>query len=424
MTRRQELLRVGRQLRQRHRLRAGPRPGRAARAAAGAAHRGRRVLRAAVGQARVRRPVRGDRPARPLAVDAPAALLAAARGGPAARAGVAPVLPDRPAHLLGRRVAHRHRRARRLRAAGRCRAWATSSPTTTTLTKFKAAYVSGPPRGRRRRAATTDGSGAAGRDRSRTRSPPVAAGRRGADRARRRRPARPSRTETRAGLRHRGEPDEGPRPARAPGLAAAARRAELDGPAARRPRAAPRAAVWSAPGGASAGSYVLPVGIVDRPLEQRRELCVLRPRRRGRARGRRRWPAVAAAHDGCARIVTAIALTHDAAREPVLRASTSAAARFTPLAELPHVAGVADRQRARGGAPHSWPRCAASSTRASATSVRTASTRSRPTAAAGRPVAVDDGYGDVFLVVDGWPHRARRVRRARGADPRAGRRAV
>ena len=44
-------------------------------------------------------------------------VLAAARGGPAARAGVPPVLPHRPADLLGRRVAHRHRRPRRLRAA-------------------------------------------------------------------------------------------------------------------------------------------------------------------------------------------------------------------------------------------------------------------------------------------------------------------
>ena len=102
MTRRQELLRSAGNFANVTDYERARAQGAAARAAAGAAHRGRRVLRAALGQARVRRPVRGDRPARPLAVDAPAALLAAARGGPAARARVAPVLPDRAAHLLGR----------------------------------------------------------------------------------------------------------------------------------------------------------------------------------------------------------------------------------------------------------------------------------------------------------------------------------
>ena len=117
-------------------------------------------------------------------------------------------------------------------------------PDQTTLTKFKAAYVSGPPKGRRRPAATTDGSGGAGRDPPVHAWRPVAAGR-GAGR----RPAAAGARRGGAGgdargVRHRGEPDEGPRPARAPGLAAAARRAELDGPAARRPRTAPRTSAW------------------------------------------------------------------------------------------------------------------------------------------------------------------------------------
>ena len=136
-----------------------------------------------------------------LAVDAPAALVPAARGGPAARAGVAPVLPHRPAHLLGRRVAH---------GIGVPDAYELPpvpglgylKPDQTTLTKFKAAYVSGPPKGRRRRAATTDGPGRRPRS-SRTRSRPVAAGRRGTDLPRRP-PGRGGAGGDARGLRHRG----------------------------------------------------------------------------------------------------------------------------------------------------------------------------------------------------------------------------
>ena len=129
MVRRQELLREAgnfASVRDYEKARVGRR---GPRAAAVAVHRGRRVLRAAVGQAGVHRPVRRDRPARPLARPAPAARLAAARGGPAARPRVAPVLPGRPAHVLRQRVAHGARRPRRLRAARRSRASATSSPT-------------------------------------------------------------------------------------------------------------------------------------------------------------------------------------------------------------------------------------------------------------------------------------------------------
>ena len=111
----------GGQLRLAARLRAGPRAGRAARADAVAVHRRRRVQRAAVGQARLHRAVRDDRPARPLARRAPAAGLAAPGGGPAARPGHPPVLPDRPAHVLGDGEPRRARRARRLRAARRTR---------------------------------------------------------------------------------------------------------------------------------------------------------------------------------------------------------------------------------------------------------------------------------------------------------------
>ena len=98
-----------------------PRPARAA-AAARAAHRGRRVLRAARPAPRADRPDGHDRPARPLAGPAPAARLAAPRRGPAARAGVAPVVPHRAAHVLRVGVAGRARRAGRAPAAADARA--------------------------------------------------------------------------------------------------------------------------------------------------------------------------------------------------------------------------------------------------------------------------------------------------------------
>ena len=96
------------------------RPGLAAPAAL-APRGGRRVLRAAHRRARLRRPLRGHRSPGPLAGRAPAAGLAAARRGTAARARVAPVLPRRPAHLQRRRVARGAGRARRGVAARRAR---------------------------------------------------------------------------------------------------------------------------------------------------------------------------------------------------------------------------------------------------------------------------------------------------------------
>ena len=110
---------VGGQLRVGPGLRAGPGARRRAGPAAHAVRGHRRVLRAAVGQAGVHRPVRDDRAAGPVARRAPAAGLAAAGGGPAARPGHPAVLPDRAAHVLRRRVADRARRAGRLRAAVR-----------------------------------------------------------------------------------------------------------------------------------------------------------------------------------------------------------------------------------------------------------------------------------------------------------------
>jgi hypothetical protein len=110
-----------RQLRIRPRLRAGARRRRGPRPASLAVHRRRRVLRDAVRQARVHRPLRRDRPSRPVPRTPPAAGVTAPRGGAAARTGVAPVLPGRPAHVLGPGVAVRARCPGRLRAAADAR---------------------------------------------------------------------------------------------------------------------------------------------------------------------------------------------------------------------------------------------------------------------------------------------------------------
>ena len=79
--------------------------------------RRRRVQRAAHGQTGLHRPVHHDRPDRPLPRRPPAARQPAPGGGPAARPGHVPVVPDRPAHLLRPGVAGGARRPGRLRAA-------------------------------------------------------------------------------------------------------------------------------------------------------------------------------------------------------------------------------------------------------------------------------------------------------------------
>ena len=74
---------------------------------------------------------------------------------------------------------------------------------------------------------------------------------------------------------------------------------------------------------------------------------------------------------------------------------------FSPATRLPHVAGVGTRaepdvvRRIVAEVQGSW-------TGARRTSAPTASTRSRPTGRGAPQGRADDGYGDVFLVVDGW----------------------
>ena len=98
-----------------------------------------------VGQAGVHRPVRRDRPARPLARAAPAARLAAARGGPAARPRVAPVLPGRPAHVLAPPESRAVLGVPDAYELPPVPGLGYLKPDQSTLLRFKAAYVSGPP---------------------------------------------------------------------------------------------------------------------------------------------------------------------------------------------------------------------------------------------------------------------------------------
>ena len=289
-------------------------------------------------------------------------------------------------------------------------------PDQTSLTKFKAAYVSGPPKGRRRRPATGSGAGASSEILPFTLAP-VTAGRRGS---------------TGPVEEHAPEPvDE---------------RAVFDIAVARMTgRGRPAHQVWLPPldvpnsmdellGDLAAdpdlglvsrswrerGDYVLPVGIVDRPLEQRRELMVLRL---GGAAGH--VAVVGGPRSGrstfARTLVAAIALT-PTPRESQVYVLDFGGGTFTPLADLAHVAGVANRSE-----PEVVRRLVAEIR--GIVDAREAYFRSngidsietyRRRRAEGR---VDDGYGDVFLVVDGWPtvraefdelephdHRARRPR--------------
>jgi S-DNA-T family DNA segregation ATPase FtsK/SpoIIIE len=270
-------------------------------------------------------------------------------------------------------------------------------PDQTTLTKFKAAYVSGPPKGRRRRATTPDGSGAPAEILPYTLAP-VAAGRRGADQpAAAVGAAEPEEQRAVFDIAVSGMKGHG-RPAHQvwlPPLDVPNSMDQLLGDLAAHPDLGLVSTGWR-----ERGSYVLPVGIVDRPLEQRRELYVLRL---GGASGH--VAVVGGPRSGrstmARTIVTAIALTTTPLESQVYVLDFGGGT-FTPLAKLAHVAGVANRSE-----PEVVRRLVAEvrgivdarERYFRAHGIDSIETyRSRR--AAGR---VDDGYGDVFLVVDGWP---------------------
>ncbi len=276
----------GGQLRLAARLHPGPRGGGRPAAGAHAVRGDRRVLRAAVGPAGVHRPVRHDRAAGTVARRAPAARLAAPRGGPAARPGHPPVLPDRPAHVLRLRVPGRAGRPGRLRAA------------------FAAGQRLPEVRHRRhdpvqggvrlgpggRRAGPLEAPGPAGDRALRPRLHPARGDRRravsagGAARGAGREPAR-----------HRGEPATRAGPGRARDLAAAAGRAAHAGPAA---AAAVDHAALRVRGREPGLARQAPRGYRDRgpAVRPAPRPAVGRPGRGGRPRRRRRRAAQRQVH--------------------------------------------------------------------------------------------------------------------------------
>ncbi|MBM6404226.1 type VII secretion protein EccCa [Phycicoccus sp. CSK15P-2] len=270
-------------------------------------------------------------------------------------------------------------------------------PDQTTLTKFKAAYVSGPPKGRRRRAAAADGGPAGSSDILPFTLAPVTAGRRAVEPAPQAGTSEP--VEERAvfdiavsRMKGRGRPAH---QVWLPPLDVPSSLDQLMRDLAPDPELGLVSRTWR-----ERGDYVLPVGIVDRPLEQRRELHVLSL---GGAAGH--VAVVGGPRSGrstfARTVVGAIALTTTPVESQVYVLDFGGGT-FTPFTKLAHVAGVANRSE-----PEVVRRLVSEIkgiVDARETYFRDHGVDSIETyrrwRAAGR---VDDGYGDVFLVVDGWP---------------------
>ncbi|MFV0426173.1 MAG: type VII secretion protein EccCa [Beutenbergiaceae bacterium] len=159
------------------------------------------------------------------------------------------------------------------------------------------------------------------------------------------------------------------------------------------------------PGWRGSGSFLLPVGVVDRPLEQRREtltvrlsgdtsnLAIVGGPRSGKSTALRT-------------VVAALALT-TTPLESQIYVMDFGGGTFAPMRSLPHIAGIATRSE-----PDVVRRMVAEITgliNAREAHFRTLGIDSIETYRARRvpgvgPDAggVDDGYGDIFLVIDGW----------------------
>lgn len=265
-------------------------------------------------------------------------------------------------------------------------------PDQTTLLKFKAAYVSGPPPARRR--AHTGNTGTAGEIIPFSAAPVLRLG-----------------TDTEAPV-----VDEGPREERAtfdiavskmrgkgrpahqvwlPPLDVPDSLDRLFGDLATDPQLGLVSRSWRA-----AGSLVVPLGIVDRPLEQRRDVLSV-----GLGGAAGHVAVVGGPRSGkstlARTLVTALSLTHTPL-EAQFYVMDFGGGTFSPLVKLAHVAGVASRNE-----PDVVRRMFAELR--GIVDKREAYFRAqgidsietyRRRRAEGR---ADDGYGDVFLVVDGWP---------------------
>jgi S-DNA-T family DNA segregation ATPase FtsK/SpoIIIE len=269
-------------------------------------------------------------------------------------------------------------------------------PDQTSLIKFKAAYVSGPPKGRRR--------------------PRPAAGGRHTQEQILPFSSYPSMVRTTSEAAPADVPDEGPEETRAVFDIAVSR---MKG------KGIPAHQVWlppldvpnsldqlfgdlavdptlglTSPSWRRQGSYTFPIGIVDRPLEQRRDLFVLR------LSGAAGHVAVVggprSGRSTFARsLLCSIALTTTPV-ETQFYVLDFGGGTFTPLARMAHVAGVANRnepevvRRTVAEIKGIIDRREAYFREHAIDSIETYRRRR----AEGR---ADDGYGDIFLVVDGWP---------------------
>ncbi|GAA3932720.1 type VII secretion protein EccCa [Microbacterium soli] len=149
-----------------------------------------------------------------------------------------------------------------------------------------------------------------------------------------------------------------------------------------------------------AGPLTIPLGIVDRPLEQRRDSLVMSLVGAGG-----HLAIVGGARSGkstlARSVLTGIALTHTP-REVQFYVMDFGGGTFVPFAKMAHVAGVAGRNQPDvlrrmfqevAGIVNARERYF------TANGIDSIETYRRLRAQG----AADDGYGDVFLIIDGWP---------------------
>lgn len=264
-------------------------------------------------------------------------------------------------------------------------------PDTTTMIQFRAAYVSGPPKGRR--AASSVRSGAGGEMIEPFTAAPVIRVKEAVVEVESDEPDEKRATFDIAVERMRGR---GPRAHQVwlPPLVTPPSFDQLMPDLAVDPELGLVSKAWR-----QAGELVFPLGIVDRPLEQRREnlvmslagaaghLAIVGAPRSGKSTGARS-------------VLTALALTRTP-KEVQFYVIDLGGGTFTPMQKLAHVAGVATRNE-----PDVMRRMLAELTSIindreiyfRAHSIDSIETY-RQRRAKGQ---ADDGYGDVFLIIDGW----------------------